>query len=67
MLFILDVEFLEWVCLFDSATLTDFDRFGDPWFRPENSQPLTDEVVRLPRTLVDFPGFELGRHEIPRN
>ena len=65
-LFILDVDLQDWVSLFDGATLTDLDRFGDPWPRPENSQALTDEDLRLPRTFADFPGFELGRHESPR-
>ena len=65
MLFSLDVELQDWVCLFDGATLTDLERFADSWPRPAISQPLTDEGVRLPRTLADFHGFELGRHESP--
>ena len=66
MLFFLDVDLQDWVCLFDGATLTDLERYGEPWPRPANSQPLTDDDVRLPRTLGKFPDFKLGRHESPR-
>ena len=65
-LFILDVDLLDWACLYDSATVTDLDRFGDPWPRLENSQPLTDEDLRLSRTFANFSGLKLGRHKIPR-
>ena len=66
MLFFLDVDCQDWLCLLDGATLKDVEQFGDPWPRPANSQPLTDKDVRLPRTLADFPYFERGRNESPR-
>ena len=55
MLFFLDADLQEWVCLFDGATLTGLERFGELWPGPANSLPLTDEELRLPRTLGEFP------------
>ena len=66
MLFFLDVDLQDLVCHFDGATLTDLEQYGEPWPRPANSQPLTDNDVRLPRTLGEFPDFELDRHKSPR-
>ena len=66
MLFFLDVDLHDWVCLFDGATLMDFEQLGEPWLRPANSLPLRDEEVRLSRILNEFPGFEQGRYDSPR-
>ena len=66
MLFVLDLECQDWTSAFDEATLTQVLKRGDQWPRAPQARKLTDSEVELPRSLVEFPGFDQGLHERPR-
>ena len=66
MLYIKDIDRQDWTSAFDGATLTQILRRGDKWPRPPLALELTDAQVELPRSLAEFPGFDIGLHERPR-
>ena len=58
MVYILDLERHHWTSTFDGATLTQVLMRGDQWPLPPQARKLTDSEVELPRSLVEFPGFD---------
>ena len=63
-LFFLELQRADWICPFDGESITNALQH-DPWPRPSLFRALTEEEVRLPRTIEEFPGFENNLHEQP--
>ena len=51
------------MCLFDDATLTHIQEYGDLRPRASNCRPLTNQNVLLSSTLAKFSKNEFNRHE----
>ncbi len=63
-LFFLEIQRVDWICPFDDESLTNVLKH-DPCPRRSLFRALTEEEVLLPRSIEDFPGFEINMHEQP--
>ena len=55
-LFFLEVQRADWICPFDGKSITNALQHGS-WPRPSHFMALTEDEVRLSRTIEEFPGF----------
>ena len=64
MLYYLNLARQDWTSASTPQPSHELQR-GDQWLRPSRCRKLTDSEMILPRSLEEFPGFELGLHERP--
>ena len=57
----------DYTSAFDEATFTQVFRRGDQWPCHPQALELTDAQMKLPLSLTEFPEFDQGLHERPRN